>query len=84
MSAATAYDVSDDIQDFCKTRAQTLQKATPNEQLRRPSYDERQPTPSIHSTSANSHAESPHIEQKKSRGKYDSMDYGWALLIFEN
>ncbi|KAI8148371.1 hypothetical protein BJV82DRAFT_591863 [Fennellomyces sp. T-0311] len=69
MSAATAYDASDDIQDFCKTRARNLQKVTPNEHQRRPSYEERQLSGSIHSSSAGSPAESPRAEQKKGRVK---------------
>ena len=54
MSAATAYDVSGEIDRFCQTRAKNLQKASGannNIESRRLSYDDRQGNGSIRTTS---------------------------------
>ncbi|KAG2227163.1 hypothetical protein INT45_003893, partial [Circinella minor] len=75
MSAATAYDVSGEIDRFCQTRGKNLQKASASNnnnnnndiKSRRLSYDDRQGNGSIRTTSttASSPGESPRTGGQK-------------------
>ncbi|KAI9492899.1 hypothetical protein BDB00DRAFT_826077 [Zychaea mexicana] len=74
MSAATAYDVPNEIDEFCKTRGRNLQKATPSNDLQRPSHGDRQGSGSIvtsstTTTTTSSPGGSPRPAQKTSRVK---------------
>ncbi|KAI9270770.1 hypothetical protein BDA99DRAFT_329163 [Phascolomyces articulosus] len=73
MSAATAYDISNEIDHFCQTRGKNLQKAlgASGNEVRRPSYDDRQGSGSIQTTSttASSPGESQKAGQRTSKLK---------------
>ena len=81
MSAATAYDVSDEIDRFCQTRAKILQKASAsnnNIESRRLSYDDRQGSGSIRTTSTT--ASSPGDSTRTAGQRTSKCKFGqWGI-----